>query len=143
MHNAFLGTVALIASIYCFFTKKAVAGIGFLLLAVVLDFSFLVTITGLPVDIIGPVLVILFAVGCLLIVYELGRKQDAKEVRTMVRLSGSLAERRDDERHRQIDDRAPVGRDERERHGQERDAGGNQIEPPADSDVTLFKFLVN
>lgn len=77
MHNTILGMIALLGAIYCFITRKATAGLGLLLVALALGFSFLILIKSLPVDIIGVGLTILFAAGCILIIYELRRSKKA------------------------------------------------------------------
>lgn len=73
MHNTILGIIAIVSAIYCFITRKSAAGLGFLLLALALGFSFLILIRSLPVDIIGITLTVLFAAGCAAIIYEFKR----------------------------------------------------------------------
>lgn len=71
MHNTILGIIALVSSVFCFVSKKTIAGVGFFVIALVLGFSFLILIKTLPVDIIGVTLTLLFAFGCFMILYEL------------------------------------------------------------------------
>jgi urea transporter len=65
--------ISLASAIFCFIEKKAIAGFGFLLIALALGFSFLIAIKSLEVDLIGPTLTIVFAVGCVMIVDEIRR----------------------------------------------------------------------
>jgi len=71
MHTTILGVISLLSAIFCFAAKKALAGFGFLLVALALGFSFLIAIKSLEVDLIGPALTVVFAVGCVMIVYEI------------------------------------------------------------------------
>lgn len=68
MHTTILGILALATAIGCFMLRQWRLGIGMLFIAVTLGISFLVTIKTLPVDVIGPVLVLVFAVGCAMVV---------------------------------------------------------------------------
>lgn len=70
MHTTILGVISLLSGIFYFAAKKALAGFGFLLVALALGFSFLITVKNLQVDLVGPALTVMFAVGCFMIIYE-------------------------------------------------------------------------
>ncbi|MBI4743911.1 MAG: hypothetical protein HY776_03700 [Actinobacteria bacterium] len=71
MHDTVLGIIALVFAALLFINKKRYAGLGFLVIALVLGFSFFIYIKTLPVDAIGVILTLFFAFGCFMVFYEL------------------------------------------------------------------------
>lgn len=70
MTQAFLIIIALAGATYAFVTKQGKVGLGFLILAVSFALTFPSLVTGVWVDVLGALSLIIFLIGAMVIVWK-------------------------------------------------------------------------